>query len=252
LVEAEIYLAYGRDTQAEQTLRDAIRRTPERSELKVKLLEVYKTLGQKEQFDHLTQELSKILEPDSPEWANVIALGHTLESLDLTLKDVSSESAPVGLSENHQNPIAPVTPTPGTTSQAGDGFDEGMEFEIETDASLAIPTAEPEKISSAPLNPVMEGVEDEVEFDIEVSLPLEESLRDSPASAVTPEVPDDTLSSSELLVGAESATQLDLARAYLEIGDVKTAIELLEAVVREGDPAQITRAQALLADIEPT
>ena len=70
--------------------------------------------------------------------------------------------------------------------------------------------------------------------------------------AVTPEVPADTLSSSALLAGAESATQLDLASAYLEIGDVKTARELLEAVVREGDPAQITRAQALLADIETT
>ena len=80
LAEAEIYLAYGRGAQAEQTLRDAIRRTPERSELKIKLLEVYQTLGQKAQFDHLTQELSEILEPNSPEWANVIALGRTPES----------------------------------------------------------------------------------------------------------------------------------------------------------------------------
>jgi pilus assembly protein FimV len=80
----------------------------------------------------------------------------------------------------------------------------------------------------------------------------EENLRGNPISPVTPEVSDDTLSSSELLADAESATQLDLASAYLEIGDVKTARELLEAVVREGDPAQITRAQALLADIEST
>ena len=116
--------------------------------------------------------------------------------------------------------------------------------------SLRNAKAEPEKISSAPQNPVMEGIEDAIEFDIEVPLPAEESLRDNPISPVTPEVSDDTLSSSELLADAESATQLDLASAYLEIGDVKTARELLEAVVREGDPAQITRAQALLADIE--
>jgi pilus assembly protein FimV len=252
LAEAEIYLAYGRGAQAEQTLRDAIRRTPERSELKIKLLEVYQALGQKEQFDRLTQELSAILEPNSPEWANVIALGHTPVSSNLTLKDVSSDSAPVGLSENHHDQIGPVALTPVTTTQTVDGFDEGMEFEIETDASLTMPRAEPEKISSAPQNPVMEGVEDAIEFDIEVPLPAEESLRDNLMPAVTPEVPGDTLSSSALLAGAESATQLDLASAYLEIGDVKTARELLEAVVREGDPAQITRAQALLADIETT
>ena len=250
LAEAEIYLAYGRGAQAEQTLRDAIRRTPERSELKIKLLEVYQTLGQKEQFDRLTQELSEVLEPNSPEWANVIALGATPESSNLTLKDVSSDSVPVDLSENHHDPVAPVAPTPATTTQAVDEFDEGMEFEVETDVSPAMPRAEPEKISLTPQNPVMEGVEGAIELDIEVPLPAEESLRDNPIFPVTPEVSDDTLSSSELLADAESATQLDLASAYLEIGDVKTARELLETVVREGDPAQITRAQALLADIE--
>jgi pilus assembly protein FimV len=252
LAEAEIYLAYGRGAQAEQTLRDAIRRTPERSELKIKLLEVYQTLGQKAQFDHLTQELSEILEPNSPEWANVIALGRTPESSNLSLKGVSSDSAPVDLSENNHDPVAPVAPTPVATTQSVDRFDEGMEFEVETDPSLPIPKAESENISSVPQNPVVENVEDAIEFDIEVPLPAEESLRDSPISPVTPEAPDDTLSSSELLAGAESATQLDLASAYIEIGDVKTARELLAAVVREGDPAQITRAQALLADIEST
>ncbi len=251
LSEAEIYLAYGRGAQAEQTLRDAIGRTPERNELKIKLLEVYQTLGQKEQFDRLTQELSEVLEPDSPEWANVSALGGTSESSNLALKGVSSDSVPVDLSENHQDPVAPVSPTPATTTQAGDEFDEGIEFEVETDVNPATPRTEPEKISSAPQNPVMEGVEDAIEFDIEAPLSAEESLRDNPISPVTPEVSDDTLSSSELLTGAESATQIDLASAYLEIGDVKTARELLEAVAREGDPAQITRAQALLADIEP-
>jgi pilus assembly protein FimV len=252
LAEAEIYLAYGRAAQAEQTLRDAIRRTPERSELKIKLLEVYQTLGQKEQFDRLAQELSEVLEPNSPEWANVIALGGTPESSNLALKDVTSDGAPGDLSENHHDPITPVAPASATTTQAVDGFDEGMEFEVETDVSPAMPRAEPEKISSAPQNPVMEGVEDAIEFDIEVPMPTEENLRGNPISPVTPEVSDDTLSSSELLADAESATQLDLASAYLEIGDVKTARELLEAVVREGDPAQITRAQALLADIEST
>jgi len=252
LAEAEIYLAYGRGAQAEQTLRDAIRRTPERSELKIKLLEVYQTLGQKEQFDRLTQELSEILESNSPEWANVVALGGTGEPSNLTLKDKSSGNVPVDLNESHHDPIVPVAPTPPTTAQAVDRFDEGMEFEVETDTSLAKPTAEPETISSNPQDPGVEGIEDEIEFSIEVPLPTNESLSDNPVSAITPEVPDDTLSNSEPLADAESATQLDLASAYLEIGDLKTARELLEAVVQEGGPAQITRAQALLADIETT
>jgi pilus assembly protein FimV len=45
------------------------------------------------------------------------------------------------------------------------------------------------------------------------------------------------------------ATKLDLAAAYQEIGDREGAKELLEEVVRGGDPQQQSRAQKLLEGI---
>lgn len=47
----------------------------------------------------------------------------------------------------------------------------------------------------------------------------------------------------------EIATKLDLAKAYLDIGDKEGAQELLEEVVDAGDAAQKAKAQAMLADI---
>jgi len=41
LAEADVYLAYGRDQQAEEILRDALRSQPEQLSLHLKLLEIH-------------------------------------------------------------------------------------------------------------------------------------------------------------------------------------------------------------------
>ena len=45
------------------------------------------------------------------------------------------------------------------------------------------------------------------------------------------------------------ATKLDLAVAYSDIGDKDGARELLEEVVRNGDPAQADRARHLITEL---
>ena len=43
--------------------------------------------------------------------------------------------------------------------------------------------------------------------------------------------------------------KLDLARAYLSVGDSKAAIELLEEVVAEGDIKQAAEARSMMKEI---
>ncbi len=57
LTEAGNILAYGRGIQAEETLRHAISRSPHRADLKLKLLEVYQSLGKSAEFAKLADEL---------------------------------------------------------------------------------------------------------------------------------------------------------------------------------------------------
>ncbi|RRJ84926.1 peptigoglycan-binding protein LysM [Aestuariirhabdus litorea] len=47
----------------------------------------------------------------------------------------------------------------------------------------------------------------------------------------------------------ETATKLDLARAYVDMGDVEGARDILEEVLKEGDEAQLKEAQELLDKI---
>jgi pilus assembly protein FimV len=57
LAEAEVYLAYGRDEQAEEVLKEAVSRNPDRAELKLKLLEIYEHRNDLKSFETIAEEL---------------------------------------------------------------------------------------------------------------------------------------------------------------------------------------------------
>ncbi len=84
LAEAEVYMAYGRDEQAEEVLKEAAEKNPDRHELKLKLLEIYQGRKDVSSFETLAEELypadgnipmdiwakvaemGKIVSPDNP------------------------------------------------------------------------------------------------------------------------------------------------------------------------------------------
>ncbi len=57
IAEAEVYLAYGRDEQAEEILKEAVVKDPQRQELKQKLLEIYMQRNDVVAFETLAEEL---------------------------------------------------------------------------------------------------------------------------------------------------------------------------------------------------
>jgi pilus assembly protein FimV len=61
---------------------------------------------------------------------------------------------------------------------------------------------------------------------------------------------DDEVDGFESIVDSESvATKLDLARAYIDMGDSEGAREMLEEVLQEGDAQQQADAKSLLDNI---
>ena len=53
----------------------------------------------------------------------------------------------------------------------------------------------------------------------------------------------------ELNGGEDTSTKLDLARAYLELGDTENARTSLQEVISEGDEAQRSEAEKLLSQL---
>ncbi len=79
LAESEVYLAYGRDEQAEEVLKEAIKKDSGRHELKLKLLEIYQQRNDLKAFETLAEELYPAGDKgDSVIWQQVVAMGRTM------------------------------------------------------------------------------------------------------------------------------------------------------------------------------
>jgi pilus assembly protein FimV len=60
VAEAEVYIAYGREAQAEEILREALARDPQRADVATKLAEMAATQGNREGFDKWAAEVAKM------------------------------------------------------------------------------------------------------------------------------------------------------------------------------------------------
>ena len=80
VAEADVYMAYGRDMQAEEILKEAIRTHPERLPLRTKLLEVYAKRRDTKGFEALALELFSITQGQGDDWARARQLGFQIDA----------------------------------------------------------------------------------------------------------------------------------------------------------------------------
>jgi len=79
LSEAEVYLAYGMDDQAEAMLRHALAQDPASMAARVRLLEVYKMRGDVLPFNTLAQEMYEMTLGQTAEWEATASMGRELD-----------------------------------------------------------------------------------------------------------------------------------------------------------------------------
>lgn len=79
VAEADVYIAYGRDAQAEEILKEALRSHPERHAVRLKLLEIYVTRKDPRSFESQASELYSMTRGQGDEWAQAAAMGRTLD-----------------------------------------------------------------------------------------------------------------------------------------------------------------------------
>jgi pilus assembly protein FimV len=80
IAEAEVYMAYGRDAQAEEILKEALNKDPSRHEIALKLLEIYATRRDTVAFETQASEIYAALAGQpTPLWAKVTELGRSID-----------------------------------------------------------------------------------------------------------------------------------------------------------------------------
>ena len=79
IAEADVYIAYGRNEQAEAVLLDSVNTHPTRVDIKLKLLSLYHQLSQTEKFERLAEELyADRATLDAKSWQSVCDMGQEI------------------------------------------------------------------------------------------------------------------------------------------------------------------------------
>lgn len=79
VAEADVYLAYGRDLQAEEILKEAMRTTPTRVAIHAKLMEIYAKRRDIKAFETVANEAFAVTNGQGSEWDAAAALGRELD-----------------------------------------------------------------------------------------------------------------------------------------------------------------------------
>jgi pilus assembly protein FimV len=75
VAEADVYLAYGRDLQAEEILREAVRTNPSRLAIHTKLLEIFAKRRDAKNFEATATHAFQLTGNNSPDWTRICEMG---------------------------------------------------------------------------------------------------------------------------------------------------------------------------------
>ena len=327
LAQAQSHLDRGHLNQAAAVLEEAIKLEPARSDLRLKLLEVYGQQGDKDGF--VTQERQLVANGENH--AQVELLKNRYPAMAVLAAGVSAAVAAAALDAQYVKDLLQEEPAPAPAPEAG-AFDNDFDLSLDDleAASPAVVAPEPEvddlsfesvlqQQTEAKASPddlsdfdldlqldapasqsdddFLSGLEEEMkdlppvepptltpaaldDFDLPEDFDL--SLADEPASSSKPdafasELDDvnaelERLSQSlespsiepsftaedaakgddepefDFLSGTdEVATKLDLAQAYIDMGDEGGARDILAEVLTEGDDGQRSEAKEMLS-----
>jgi len=80
IAEADVYMAYGRDAQAEEILKEALQKDTKRTAVHSKLLEIYANRRDTKAFEQTAVKLKSLTNGSGPEWDKAAALGRSIDS----------------------------------------------------------------------------------------------------------------------------------------------------------------------------
>jgi pilus assembly protein FimV len=80
VAEADVYMAYGRDAQAEEILKEALLKDPNRQTVRVKLLEIYAARKDLKAFETTAGEIYAATGGQGPEWQKAVELGLSIDA----------------------------------------------------------------------------------------------------------------------------------------------------------------------------
>ncbi|MDT3736160.1 MAG: FimV/HubP family polar landmark protein [Denitratisoma sp.] len=178
VAEADVYMAYGRDAQAEEILLDALKTDPTRTAIHVKLLEIYAGRKNNKQFETLASDLYAQTGGVGGDWEKAAAMGLKLDPANPLFGGATGDKQSVNTDTTI---IVPAGETkqmrdtwtmPGELSQISEAVEKGgaatVILEKPVEASLEAPAT-----AAAPA----------LDFDLDLGAPAAAPAAPAPAAA---------------------------------------------------------------------
>ena len=163
VVEADTFLAFGRDAQAEEILLEAIKTDPQRQAIHLKLLDIYAARKNVSQFEAVAKELHVLTDGTGPNWEKAAAMGAVLDPNYFLYSSATSDGAaaappaPAAVDMNatmivNAAPVLEAPPPPAVAVAPAPEEAAALDFDLDIGAAdagggaaaSAAPVAEPE------------------------------------------------------------------------------------------------------------
>jgi pilus assembly protein FimV len=282
VAEADVYLAYGRDLQAEEILKEAMRGNPDRLAIRSKLLEVYAKRRDTKGYELLATQLYSLTKGEGDEWHKAQELGQQIDPENPLYQPGGRPSPamaggaaavvePLGASTMPQS-VQPPTSNFALSEAGAAAPSQPVDLDLDLDVVAMEPPAQALEITQ-PIEPVAAPAAAPAARLAELNVPVGEAAAAStttaaafdfgaisldlgmPASA-EPAQPALDYSSLPGALGSAAASpgdpsdplvrKFELAEEFRQIGDTEGARDLLEEVVGKATGPLKSRAQSLL------
>lgn len=211
VVEADTFLAFGRDAQAEEILLEALKADPQRQAIHTKLLDIYAARKNVSQFESVAKELHALTGGAGQAWEKAAAMGAALDPENSLYASAPSESpqAPLAtraeMDETTVLNVAPVVQAPAAPAAVGEPVVVDFDLDIGTteaasaaaapaaasepaldfDLDLGAPESKPSAESAAPAEVKLEAGALDIDFDMPAK-PAEAPALEFPSAAAAP------------------------------------------------------------------
>ncbi|HSX62988.1 MAG TPA: FimV/HubP family polar landmark protein [Tahibacter sp.] len=233
----------------EDALLDRLAQYPDDTSAHLELTSLYYSQGDADKFEAAAQAMyAHIYDTNMPEWQQVQAMGRELVPSNPLFAEPVASSAPAFGSYQHASP-EPMRfdgfddgfGAPPAAPAASKADDDAFDFDL-ADRSAAPPAPAARDDFSFDLTPPPAAATPPPPSNYQTQV---QPLPPIPDLAPLPSRVDDDLLASDDAIG----TKLDLAKAYLDMGDPDGARSMLEEVLIEGSDSQKGEARKLLAEI---
>lgn len=156
VAEAEVYLAYGRDVQAEEILLEALRTQPEHLGVHMKLAEIYAKRQDAKALEATALAVQPLTHGVGPSWDRIVELGQSVEAGNPLYQQAPAPTAPStsafadALAKSHAVPAAAVSAAAAQAAGSALGQHLPPDLDLNLDLNLDLPGAPSAADAAAP------------------------------------------------------------------------------------------------------